>query len=80
MFHRTTQQKFARAYFPVAALRKTLTAMKGLAAVMDSSLNPHNSRMAWPIAVIHISLINIFKVFSYEGNLYFDCSSPLIKT
>ena len=34
--------------------------------------------MTWHIVVIHISLFSILKTLSYESNLYFACSSPLI--
>ena len=44
---------------------------------LRSSLNPHNSRMAWPIPVTQILFFSILKAHSYESNLYFACSSPL---
>ena len=38
------------------------------------SLNRHNPRMAWMIAVIHISFFSILKSLLCKSNLYFVCS------
>ena len=43
----------------------------------DSTLKLNNSRTAWPIAAIYISLSSILNALSYEINLFSRCSSPL---
>ena len=44
-----------------------------------ATLDCNISRTAWPISAIHISLFSKFKALLYESNLYYLCSSPLIR-
>ena len=42
-----------------------------------ATLDRNNSRTAWLISAIHVSLFSKFKAFLYESKLCYPCSSPL---